>query len=92
MRKYEYLYIFEPQEEVAKKSIEWVKQHYKDLGVTLIKEDEIGKARLTYEIKKNTDGFYYVTQIEIDDLSKLEDYEKELKLNQDVIRFMRVRL
>ena len=52
----------------------------------------MGKRRLAYEINKNTDGFYYVTQIEIDDLSKLEDYEKELKLNQDVIRFMRVRL
>ena len=92
LRKYEYLYIFEPQEEVAKKSVEWVKEHYKNMGLTLIKEDEMGKRRLAYEINKNTDGFYYVTQIEIDDLTKLDDYEKELKLNQDIIRFMRVRL
>ena len=92
MRRYEYMYIFEPQEEVAKKSIDWVKQHYEGMGVTLLKENEMGKRRLAYEIDKNSDGFYYVTQIEIDDLSKLDDYEEELNLNQDVIRFMKVRI
>ncbi len=92
MRKYEYIYIFEPQEEAAKKSIDWVKQHYKSMGITLTKEEEMGKRRLAYEINRNADGFYYITQIELDDLSKLDDYEKELKLNQDVIRYMRVKI
>ena len=92
MRRYEYMYIFEPQEEVAKKSIEWVKQHYGNIGAKLLKEDEMGKRRLAYEIDKNTDGFYYVTQIEIDDLSKLTEFESELKLNGDVIRYMKVRI
>jgi small subunit ribosomal protein S6 len=92
LRQYEYVYIFDPQEEVAKKSIDWVKDHYKGMGATLLKEDEMGKRRLAYEIDKKTDGFYYVTQIEIDDLSKLVEYEEELKLNQDVVRFMKVRI
>lgn len=92
MRNYEYLYIFEPQEDVVKKSIDFVKQHYKDMGAKLLKEDEMGKRRLAYAIDKKTDGFYYVTQIEIDDLSKLTEFENELKLNADVIRFMKVRL
>ena len=92
MKRYEYLYIFEPQEEVARKSIDWVKQHYSDIGAKLLKEDEMGKRRLAYEIDKKTDGFYYVTQIEIDDLSKLTEFENELKLNGDVIRFVKVRI
>ncbi len=92
MRNYEYLYIFEPQEDVVKKSIDFVKQHYKDMGAKLLKEDEMGKRRLAYAIDKKTDGFYYVTQIEIDDLSKLTEFENELKLNAEVIRFMKVRL
>jgi len=92
LRNYEYLYIFEPQEDVVKKSIDFVKQHYKDMGAKLLKEDEMGKRRLAYAIDKKTDGFYYVTQIEIDDLSKLTEFENELKLNADVIRFMKVRL
>jgi ribosomal protein S6 len=92
LRKYEYLYIFTPQEEEAKKSIGYVKDQYKKMGVTILKEVELGKRRLAYTIGKNTDGFYYTTQIEIDELSKLEDYESELKLNSDVIRFMRVKI
>jgi small subunit ribosomal protein S6 len=92
LRRYEYMYIFEPQEEVAKKSIDWVKQHYTTIGAKLLKEDEMGKRRLAYEIDKKTDGFYYVTQIEIDDLSKLTEFESELKLNGDVIRYMKVRI
>ncbi len=92
MRKYEYLYIFTPQEEEAKKSIDFVKDHYKKMGVTLLKEEEMGKRRLAYSIGNNTDGFYYITQIEVDELSKLVDYEGELKLNADVIRFMKVKI
>jgi len=92
LRKYEYLYILEPQEETVKKSIEIIKEHYKAMGVSLLKEDEMGKRRLAYEINKNNDGFYYITQIEIDDFTKLQEYELELKLNPDVIRFMKVRI
>ena len=92
MKRYEYLYIFDPQEDVARKSIEWVKQHYENFGANLLKEDEMGKRRLAYEIDEKTDGFYYVTQIEVDDLSKLTEFENELKLNGDVIRFMKVRI
>lgn len=92
MRRYEYLYIFDPQEDIAKKSVDFVKKQYDSLGVTLLKEDEMGKRRLAYEINKQTDGFYYVTQIEVDDFSKLQEYESELKLNSDIIRFMKVRL
>ena len=92
MRKYEYIYIFDPQEEVAKKSIEAIKEEYSKMGVRLLKEEEMGKRRLAYEIDKKTDGFYYVTQFEIDNISLLQDFEKELKLNLDVIRFMKVSL
>ena len=92
LRRYEYLYIFEPQEDIARKSIDFVKNQYDSMGATLLKEDEMGKRRLAYEIDKHTDGFYYVTQIEIDDFSKLQEYESELKLNPDVIRFMKVRI
>ena len=90
VRKYEYVYILDPQEENTKKAIEDIKKHYDEMGVRVLKEEDRGKRRLAYEINKKTDGYYYVTQIEIDDLSKLEDFEREMKLSQDVIRFMKV--
>ena len=91
MRKYEYLYIIEPQEEVWEKSIEKIKEHYTQLGVNLIKEDKMGKRSLAYPINKKTDGFYYVTNIEVDDFTSLQAYENELKLDPDILRFIKIR-
>jgi small subunit ribosomal protein S6 len=91
LRKYEYIYIFDPQEENTKKTIEEVKESYDKMGINILKEEEIGKRRLAFEIKDRTDGFYYLTQIEVDDFTKLQEFEKDLKLNPNVIRFMKVR-
>lgn len=92
VRRYEYIYILEPQEEIARQSIENIKEHYKEMGLTLLKEEEMGKRRLAFEVNKRTDGFYYITQIEIDDFNKLRDFEHDLKLNTNIIRFMKVRI
>jgi len=62
------------------------------MGARLVKEEEMGKRRLSHETKKKTDGYYYLTQIEIDDIEKLREFEMELKLNPTVIRYMRVRV
>jgi small subunit ribosomal protein S6 len=91
LRHYEYLYILDPQEENRVKTIEELKSSYEKIGVRLIKEEEMGKRRLAYEIDKKTDGFYYLTEIETEDLPKLQEFEKDLKLNPLVIRFMKVR-
>jgi small subunit ribosomal protein S6 len=91
LKQYEFLYILDPQEEITKKTIEDVREHYKRIGARILKEDELGKRRLTFEIRKKTDGFYYMTQIEIDDVTKLREFEREIKLNPNVIRFMKVR-
>lgn len=92
MRTYEYLYIFDPQEENVAKTIEEVKKSYEKMGVTLLKEEEMGKRRLAYEIDKKTDGFYYLTQIEADDFTKLQEFDRDLRLNPLVIRFMKVKM
>jgi small subunit ribosomal protein S6 len=89
---YEYLYILDPQEENSKKAIQELKEQYESMGVRLLKEEEVGKRRLAFEINRKTDGFYYTTRIEVDDLAKLQEFERDLKLNQNVIRFMRVRV
>ena len=92
MRTYEYLYIFDPQEENVAKTIEEIKKDYEKIGVRLIKEVEMGKRRLAYEIDKKNDGFYYLTQIEVDDFTKMQEFEKDLKLNPLIIRFMKVKM
>jgi small subunit ribosomal protein S6 len=92
LRTYEYLYILEPQEENVKETIGKLKDDLNKMGAHLIKEEELGKRRLAYEIRKKTDGFYYITQIELAEYEKLADFENELKLNPNIMRFMRTRL
>ena len=92
MRKYEILYILDPQEEINKKAIESIKGQYEKIGINLIDESNMGKKRLAYEIDKKTDGYYYVTKIEIEDVSKLEEFEQEMKHNSEIIRHVKVKL
>ena len=91
-RKYEILYILDPAEEIYKEQIEKLKEQYGKIEARIIKEEEMGKRRLAYEIDKRTDGFYYLTQIEIGDFNKLQDFEHELKLNPNVIRYIKLKL
>lgn len=92
MRKYEYLYIFEPQQESADKAIELVKNKYNEIGARLINENVMGKRKLAYEINKKSDGFYYITQIEIENYNALNDFEKEIKMNPSVLRVLKFRI
>lgn len=92
VNKYEILYVLEPQDETRKETIGWIKEHYESIGAHLLKEEEMGKRRLAFELRKKTDGFYYMTQVEIDDLSPLEDFEKEARINPNVLRFIKLKL
>lgn len=92
MKKYEYLYVIDPQEEVVRRTIDSIKEQYQSRGVNLLQENEMGKRRLAYQIDRRTDGFYYVTQVETDDYAGLQEFETDVKLNSDIIRFMRVKL
>jgi len=91
LRKYEIIYVINPEEEVTKKTVEDIKNYLKKVDVNIIKEEEMGKRKLAYEIGKKTDGFYYVNNIEIDDYTKLQEFEKELKFNPNILRHMKVR-
>ena len=92
MRKYEYLYIFDPQQESAEQAIELVKNKYNEIGASIVNENVMGKRKLAYEINKKSDGFYYITQIEIENYSALPDFEKEIKMNPSVLRVLKFRI
>jgi len=92
MRKYELLYILDPQEEKTQKTIEEIKEQYNKIGVRIFDENEMGKRKLAYEINKKADGYYYSTKVEVDDLAKLQEFETDLKRDPDVIRYLKFRL
>ncbi len=92
MKKYESVIIINPNlEEAAIKELE-------DKFIGLIKEngnvesvDEMGKKKLAYTIKKNTEGFYVVIRFEAKpDL--VAELERVYRITDDVLKFIVVKL
>jgi len=76
----------EPREEVNK-----VEEVVRSLGGEVSKTDVWGKKKLAYPILKQTEGFYSVTQMSIEQ-EALKELDRLLKLRQDVWRHMIIRL
>lgn len=81
-------------EEQAKKEIENIKQYFKDVKV-FEKENDIngylGLKRLAYTIKGEQTGYYNVTYFTGTDREATE-IEKQLRLNENVIKFITIRI
>jgi len=52
--------------------------------------DVWGKRHLAYKIKSHEEGYYVVMQLKLD-TKKTKEFERELKLQGDVLRFILVR-
>lgn len=92
MRKYEVIYIVKPtiEEERRKEILEIAKEVIGANG-TVTEVEEMGKRRLAYEIKNNTEGYYTVISYEAD-TSVNPILKRKFKLNEDVVRDLIVRV
>jgi len=88
LKNYESMIILNPTltEETSKKENEKILTFIKDNGGEVINTDEWGKRKLAYEILDFDEGNYIVNYFNFDP-QKILDYERELKLNENVIRF-----
>lgn len=93
MRKYELMYIVKPSldEEARTAVIEKLHAILTDNGATIDSVDEWGLRELAYEIKDLTKGYYVVTNFTSDDQA-LNEFDRLTRINNDVLRFMIVRL
>ena len=57
----------------------------------ILSEEYWGLKNLAYEINKNKKAHYTMLIIESDP-DKIEEYERKLRLNEDVIRFMTIKV
>ncbi|MCI9245565.1 MAG: 30S ribosomal protein S6 [Clostridia bacterium] len=95
MKNYENIYILKGSltEEQAKKEIEEITKYFESVK-TLKKENDVngflGKKKLAYEIKSEITGYYYMTYFEGTE-SKVEKIENQLRLNDNVIKFITIR-
>lgn len=92
MQKYEIMYILRPdlEEENEKAVVERTHKVLTDNGAEITKVEEMGKRRLAYEIEDYHDGVYMVVYVKAD-TKALDEFDRLMKINDDVIRFMTIR-
>jgi len=93
MRNYEIMYIIRPniEEEAQKELIERFTNILSDNGATIEKVDELGSRRLAYEINDFRDGYYVVINFK-GDTQAVNEFDRQAKFTDDIIRHMVVRL
>lgn len=92
MAFYELTYIIRPDvptttvDSVADKVAEIVKKH----KGKVVKTEQWGLRTLAYSIKKHKKGYYSMMGLSLSGAAALQDLEYQLKLSDDVIRFMTI--
>jgi small subunit ribosomal protein S6 len=93
LRPYEILVIVDPRptdEEVAT-LLGQLAEQFKALGAEVGKVDNWGKRRLAYDIRKQREGTYAVFEVSAEP-SMVREFERQLRLNENVLRFLSTRV
>ena len=93
LRPYEILLIVDPRptDEEVTQLLTRLQDTLKELGASVQRVDNWGKRRLAYEIRKQREGTYGVFQVRAEPAT-VKEFERQLKLNESVLRFMTTRV
>ena len=93
MRLYEVLLIVDPRltDEDAAQFLTRLQENVKELGAEPRGVDNWGRRRLAYEIRKQREGTSAVLELSAEP-AMLKEFERQLKLNESVLRFMSARV
>lgn len=96
MKNFENIYILKGSlsEQQAIKEIENIKQYFENVEIFEKQNDEngyLGLKRLAYTIRGEKTGYYYITHFEGTE-NKVADIERQLRLNENVIKFITIRI
>ena len=92
-RIYENLFIVKPDatEEEVDHLVEQMSKHVTTAGGTVDKVDKWGKRRLAYRVDKHREGSYVLMQFTAD-ASVVKEFERRLRVQDAVIKFLTVRI
>lgn len=63
-----------------------------DNGATVVESKDWEKRRLAYEIQDFREGLYHVINVETEDATALNEFDRLSKINGDILRHMIVKL
>ena len=89
MRPYEVVYIFDsalPEDRINEK-LERYNAQLKGAGGEITATDHWGRRQMTYAIKKKQAGYYVIVQFQ-SPTEALPEFERLLKLDEDLLRYL----
>ena len=89
---YETLFVVKPTltEEETAAQIEKIKSVLTKEGAEILATDEMGMKKLAYPVQKNNRGYYTVLFYKTEG-SVIKELERNLRINEDVIKFLTVK-
>lgn len=94
MNKYESVFLIKGRikQEKAEKEFEKITKEYSKI-VKIVEADFRGKRKLAYSVKKNTEGYFCIIDFETkNNAGEIAELETELKYNENVIKFITVKM
>lgn len=90
-KNYEVMFIVKVgEEDVVEAMVKRVKDLITKNGGTVNNIDRMGKRRLAYEVKKQTEGDYTLIEFAIDP-SQIKEIDRVIKINESIIRHLIVK-
>src|SRR6185295_6245241 len=92
-RTYEVMYIVDPDasDENIGKLNETIGQLIEKEGGTIVRIDDVGRRKMAYPIKKKTEGYYVLYEIEGSG-QEIAELERRMRVNDMIVRFVTVRV
>lgn len=89
---YEGMYVIRANisEDARHKVLEKIKEGIQDAGGEILKEHELGRKRLAYEIGRQREGFYFLFFFTLPP-GAVEGLWQAYHINEDLLRFMTLR-
>ncbi len=93
MKNYELLTVIKPNLDLDEvdKVIAKIQETIEGFGGKVSSTDKIGRKKLAYDIQKFRDGFF-TTQVLSIPAEKVDEFKRQLKLNENVLRIMFVEM
>jgi small subunit ribosomal protein S6 len=80
-----------PADEEVATLLTQLSEQVTSLGAEVIKMENWGKRRLAYDIRKQREGTYAVLEVSAEP-STIKEFERQLRLNESVLRFLSTRV
>ena len=89
MREYELAFIVTPEldETVTSELVDKIREWITDAGGTIEKENIVGRKKLSYMIRKQKEGQYFIFDIKLP-TTEVMALERRLQLQESILRYL----